>query len=522
MPATLVWFSGLETGGPVGGLGSEFDAMSNGGGGTPTYQTLTKRTGTYGLLTPHDGLVRIRANFASNATTFLRCYFRVTSNPAATIPIVVSANSTSSTARGWRVFLTLTGILGWSFNNLGNSPPDATGGPAVSLTGWNLLEVKFVRDVAVGGMEIFLNGTLVVSDFTHATTSGTSLTTTVLFFGDDTDQPGTNRSAIDINWDDFAFATGQYIGAGGSVAVQGKSGAPTYNAWTKNGAADSFGAWSQTPWDSTKNCSDTVSADRQTMLVDGVTLQSLIAAGSVINGAMIGMVGHSTTATGNAARTRRIGGVDTDGANRNVPLTTDTFMPQGQNLDPTEIFVDTLANLAAAEIGVVRGPQNAGNAVTIEDVWLMVDFAPPAAPSLNRDEALPVEWLTGLKRDELLPVDATSPSNLIRRDELLPVELFSNNFFIVRDEKLPVEWTGGPQGSLLLIWSVRNKLFVPFVLTWNVISKRLVQQFQLKWTVRQSLALQPLVLRWNVIPNLVPIFTGNDIQLPTITITKTP
>ena len=495
MPATLVWFSGCESGGPVAGAGNEFSVLSNGGGGTPSFQTTTKRSGSYGLLTPHDGYARIRIAYSSSATTVLRFYYRVTSNPTNTVPIILAANTTASSARGFRLWLTSGGKIGWDFNALGGGSPAGTGADSVSLSDWNLIEVKFVRDAAVGGMEIFLNGVQQVSDFTHSTTSGTSLTTMTVFFGNDLDQPGTNQSGIDMWWDDLAFGTGStYIGAGQCLAFQGKAGAPTYDAWTKNGDTTAAACWSQTPWDSAKNCTDAVVADRQTMLLDDSAVATGIASGSVINGAMLLCVAKIVT-SGNFKLTHRISGVDTDSATKALS-TTDTMEPNGVNGDSMDVFTPSYSDLTSGtmEIGAVA---NSANQVTVEDMWLMVDFSPPAPPGTGSVD------ITGYAPTVDNPGGATTTNITPSTGALV---LTGPQFVRVLEI-----------GPLIVQWNDLLSLSVPLPVDWDVVSPGAVGTLPVTWDVLDTLLSLPVT--WRVVPNLQPLFSA-DIQQPTTVVVE--
>lgn len=375
MAATFQWFTGVETGGlteftrtPVG---------SNGGGGLPTAQTGTVRTGTYAVKNPWGARCAVQVGGLAS-TLFVRGYFKASAFP--TNDITILGFGTSAAFPRINIFLNTDGTIGW-FNGSLPSAPTLSGSGVISTSAWNLIELKFVRDAAVGGVEVYLNGVLQFSTFVTSTTTGTSATSMVFYFGNDLNQGGSNISGVDVYWDDMAVATGAYIGAGGSIAVQGKAGAPTYDAWTKNGDTTAALCWSETPFATGKNCSDTAPNDRQTMLVNDTVLNSLIGAGDSINAAYVGSIAKAVT-SGSAKTTRRIGGVDTDGADRPV-TTTDTFFPNTLNLDSLNIFTDTRANLGAAEIGFVRGATGSGNAVTIEDVWLLVDFAPNPNTSIT-------------------------------------------------------------------------------------------------------------------------------------------
>lgn len=378
--ATLVWFSGCECGPPDGsGFGKEFTSLSNGGGGLPTIQSTTKRSGTYGLKLPVDGSARASAGtYSSNATTYFRGYFQIGANPTNAIIILSAGSSSSLSSSRFQLWLNTNGTLGWDYNTpAGSSGPAASGSDAVNLGAWNRIEIKYVRDASAGGMEIYLNGVLQVSSFATATTTGTSLTTMTLFFVNDAKVPGTGQSGQDMYWDDMAFGFGGYIGAGQCVAVQGKAGTPTYDAFTKNVGATADECWSETPWSGTKNCTSSTIAQRQTMLVNDTALNAAIGASDTINGAMVLAVTKIVT-SGNCKLTRRIGGVDTDSATK-ILGTVDTLIPEG--LDHTmDVFVDTRANLASAEIGVVA---NSTNLLTVEDVWLVVDFTPDPNPDIT-------------------------------------------------------------------------------------------------------------------------------------------
>lgn len=398
MAATLVWFSGCETGGV-----NEFSATSTGGGPGVSADSGTKRTGSYGLKVGHDGYARAKTNFSSNATTVLRCYFRVTSNPTNTVPVLLVANSTSASARGFRLYLTTAGKIGWGFNTTFGDSPDGTGADSVSLTDWNLLEVKMVRDATVGGMEIFLNGVQQVSDFTHSTTSGISATTLTAFFGNDLDQPGTNQSGIDIWWDDMAFGTGStYIGAGGSVAVQGKAGAPTYDAWTKVGDITAAACWSETPFSTAKACTDILTGDKQTMLVDDSALNGLVGATDVINGAMVRFVAKSASGAPTIKVLRRTSGSDVLSSAFSLG-TVDRMIPDPVNGDSLGIFVDTRANLGGSEIGAES--ESSTILETVEDVWLLVDVSPN--PNISITPSAGGLVITGQQADR---TDSDSPT----------------------------------------------------------------------------------------------------------------
>lgn len=370
MAATIQWFAGAE----IGSL-NEFNRSPVGnpssGGSQPTAQTSIKRTGSYAVKCPQDGLVKSTVTNLA-ATVFVRFYFKASAFPTHTVPICGFA--TSNAFAKVNLMLNTNGTLGWFFGTIPSSST-TSGATPIDTSGWNFIEIKFFRDASAGGLEVFLNGVLQFSDFTSSpnTTAGTAATTMIFYFGNDLNQNG-SQSGEDMYFDDMAVATGAYIGAGGSIAVQGKAGSPTYDAWTKNGDTTAALCWSETPFSTGKNCSDTTPTDRQTMLVNDTILNSLVGAGDTINAAFILSIAKAAT-SGSLKTTRRIGGVDTDGADRGLAIT-DTAFPNQLNGDDLNIFTDTRANLGAAEIGFVRGATGSGNAATVEDVWLLVDFTP--------------------------------------------------------------------------------------------------------------------------------------------------
>jgi len=137
----------------------------------------------------------------------------------------------------------------------------------------------------------------------------------------------------------------------------------------------------------------------------------------------------------------------------------------------------------------------------------------------SRDETIPVESGKLLIRTEILPVE-NSGAKTVTLDVDIPIDSIAGGTRVNRDEAIPVESDGVDPNKLLLIWSVRVKLDVPFQLMWNVVAAGLAQSLVLQWNVRQTMP--PLTLRWNVIPDLLNPLINNDVQMPVGIITKTP
>jgi hypothetical protein len=168
--------------------------------------------------------------------------------------------------------------------------------------------------------------------------------------------------------DDYILDTASLPGVGGQIARQGLTGTPTYNAWTKNGAATSALCWSNTPFTTGTNCSDSVLNDAQTMLVAPFNVPSagdgpgFTAVNCVVNGCKVAMI-SKTASAGNITIRRRVGGADTDAT---VAITTT------DGYDETPVFTDTITNINSYEIGVVNA--QTATLQTVEDMWMMVDY----------------------------------------------------------------------------------------------------------------------------------------------------
>ncbi len=236
-----------------------------------------------------------------------------------------------------------------------------------NMTGdtWHLIE--FVYDLAAGGVvQLWADGVLQINTTHTSNVAGTPTT-------------GWNAAgAANPNekyYDDVLIATGGLtrIGRGACIARQGTTGTPTYNAWTKNGAATAALCWSDTPFSTATNCTANVAATAQTMLVSPFSATQTGHGGEVtypkdiINACKVGLVGK-TAVNGNITIRRRVGGADTDVS---VALTT------GDTYKQTTLFTDTVANLDAYEIGVVN--PLVATLETIEDMWMMIDYVPNGA-----------------------------------------------------------------------------------------------------------------------------------------------
>lgn len=235
---------------------------------------------------------------------------------------------------------------------------------AISPSTVNLIEVKLVISATVGVLELKVNGVVA------ATGSGLNTGAT------NVDEVRLNGAAITngsglTQLDHFILRDDAYPGPGYSIARQGVAGTPTYDAWTKNGAATAALCWSETPFSATKNCSNIGLGNAQTMLVGSFNSagsapegSGLISSIDTINAGKTAMIAKSTV-SGNLSIRRRVAGSDTDTVK--AITTADAYYDDG-------IWTPTFTNLTAGttEIGAVDTV--AAVTDTVEDMWLIVDY----------------------------------------------------------------------------------------------------------------------------------------------------
>jgi hypothetical protein len=448
MPATLLWFSGLEL-----GTTSEFNNSPDG-----ALEASVVRSGAYAV--KFDNELHSAASVqvpGLSAELYVRFYFRPAGAPLESAARIYGAGS--STAK-FRLYYNTNGTLKWNYNGTDYD----SGANTVVVNDWNLIEIKQVRDAAVGGMELYLNGVLQFSNFTVATTSGSSATNMRFFFGPTWGSmgsaAGSYEDGADTFFDDIAIGTGAYVGAGQCVAVQGEAGAPTHDAWTKSSGSDAHALWSDTPYDSATYCSASVLDDKQTMRVD----LGAVGSSATINGARV-MARARLEAGGGYSSVkllRRVGGADTATAALSVGEYADGLIPNGVNGEAYDVFTDTWANLDAAEIGA---QDNNGSVVTrVHDVWLLVDYTPGPPSPLLLLPALSVETLGWVARRAALPVEALG---VITRNLWLPAPVEAlgwvahrlpalvESWVLLRSRlALPVEADGGEDDALAVLFQV--------------------------------------------------------------------
>lgn len=350
MAQAVAYFTGFETGDT-----SEVAPTS-----APTVQSTTVRTGGYAMKLAAAGSASftypIGGGLASTNTVW-RGYFRTTAAGNTTGFVVALLAVDQNT--GIKITFNASRQLVLTSSNSGET---ATGTTVLAVNTWYRLEVTYDSSTGLGAAAVYVNGNL---DSTITETNGIPVTIDLCQHVRD--------SGADFFFDDIRVDTGglALIGDGATIARQGIAGTPTYNAWTKNGAATAALCWSDTPFAAATNCSDAVLNDAQTMAVGlfsadpsrAVEGPNYLAAGVTINAVKVAMVAKTASA-GSISIRRRQGGVDTDTVKT---LTTADAYYQ------SEIFTDTQANLDSYEIGVKNG--HAATSETVEDMWMMVEAA---------------------------------------------------------------------------------------------------------------------------------------------------
>lgn len=350
----VVWFAGAETGDI-----KEFGLTS---GTAPTAVTTPKRTGAYAYklhgTSTESRLAQTLANLTS-AYSRMYLYVDVTTNPSpASLAHATIAYECATDEFSLRSTISTAGVFQLQLNSalLGNI------GSAFTLVNkqWYLIEMKVIISATVGIMEWKLDGVVKATQSSLNTGTNPINQFRVRSLID-------NTGVMDLYFDDLAVSDSDYLGSGGSVARQGKAGTPTYDAFTKNGAATAALCWSDTPFSTATNCTDSTAADAQTMLTESFAVQQsghgceILNDSQTVNACKAAVVAKIAVGSNHSIR-RRLNGADTDTAK--TLTTTDAYYDDG-------IWTDTLANLNSAEIGMLHGAD--ANLLTVEDAWLIVD-----------------------------------------------------------------------------------------------------------------------------------------------------
>lgn len=369
---SIVFFSGFETGTITGEKWTLFS-------GTPAIESTIVHGGAYsckinvtGTANPTLRSPALTGMSSTWARVYLRCHTNV--NPPAQQIYECIRFAAGGVFPGEVNRVTNTnGTLALRLSYLGT--PVGADYPIVADT-WYCVELYCKISATVGAVEMRIDQ-VVVATGSNLNTG----TTNIVNF--DIKAQSISTANIDNYFDDVVVSNSAYPGPGRCIARQGIAGTPTYDSFTKNGAATAALCWSDTPFNTGTNCTSIVNGGAQTMLTapfnvtqsgHGIdTINEL----DTINACRTIIYGKVAVATTHSIR-RRLSGVDTD---TSISVTTaDTFLNEG-------IWTDSLANLNSSEIGVLHGANV--NLLTIEDVWLMVDYTPVGLPWLFQSSDQP-------------------------------------------------------------------------------------------------------------------------------------
>ena len=236
-------------------------------------------------------------------------------------------------------------------------------GTAVLVTGrWYCIEIMVTNTANTSKtVQVRVNG---ATDIADTLTTETTANVIDFFFGVGTIK---HASTYDYYYDDMAVGD-DWIGDGKCAVVTGKTGAPTYDNWTKSSGTTAFNLWSEIPFNVTNQCiSPSGTSNAQTELLAATS--TIVGSNSIVNAVKVGMVAKLSAGTARTYAIRfRYSAADHD--TTRVVTTSDAYW---QTAVVTGL---SLATLDAAEIGGVRSGTTSGAQFQIEDIWMFVDYIP--------------------------------------------------------------------------------------------------------------------------------------------------
>lgn len=376
--AAIIFFDGGETGGgtgvSVGGFQTGVTCLTtNVGGATPVTGAWHFDLGTGNNCRTPGGM--------GLTTIYTRFYWQTSSDGADNR--LVEFQNAANTAQ--IVLGTTVATHKWRFSLSSDTVIASSSGTWTAAT-WYLMEVKAVVSATVGGLELKVcaipcstgDEVTQISSFTTNTSPVTAIDHV-----DYTVHFGGGGHTERYHFDNIIISNSGYVGAGGTLARQGVSGTPTYNAWTKTGTCSGGGidtCWSTTPFATTAAATSAVLVDAQTMIVhDFATIQTgnhgteVMGNASTIIACKIAWIAKASSAATGIIR-RRLSGTDFDTV---VNLTTaDAYKDDGIWTTTVDVLRST-----TMEIGAVQAAN--GITETVEDMWLMCDFLDASFAGLN-------------------------------------------------------------------------------------------------------------------------------------------
>jgi len=247
------------------------------------------------------------------------------------------------------------------------------------------IELQQVISATVGVYELRVNGVVVAT--ASAQNTGTTNIDRVLV---GIANAYSNWSSGSAWFDDVIIRDDQYSGPVYVIARQGVAGTPTYDAWTKNGAATAALCWSNTPFTTGTNCSNAVLNNVQTMLIGsfGSAGSAQEGTGTILSidtivAAKTAIIAKASIGGTNTSIRRRVGGVDT--STGITTTTADKYFDDG-------IWTPTFTNLTDGTLEAGAVDTLGALTDTVEDVWVHVAYSPggPAAPKHPQKKRLPI------------------------------------------------------------------------------------------------------------------------------------
>jgi hypothetical protein len=318
--------------------------------------------GAYALLpSVFTYYVRFGLYFTESSGTGAPLLYHCTSTtPASGSPPTGGASAT-------HCYILLTKISGSYYLQLWDGGGQIGSNHQVSASTWYLIEVRVIPATGGGNngiVDLKVNGSSVASSTTRNTFDES--------YREYVEFTLTGNTGWSVYLDDIAMSDTGWIGDGHIIARQGKSGTPTYDGFTKTGAATADACWSETPYSATKYAASTGTPQTQSMLTASFSStqtghgSEVIASGDTINGCLVRLVGKVSAGASKTYQVLyRSNGSDTL---RSIALITTDGATGGS------IFTDTLSNINASELGAKRSGTAGGAELQVEDMWLMIDY----------------------------------------------------------------------------------------------------------------------------------------------------
>jgi hypothetical protein len=357
-------------------------------GGTVTADPTIKRSGTHSWKT--NGL---NSYFEESGTKYnisemySRLYFYATALP--TNPNIFYQTEAEDTGAAATVRLLANGKLELLYDNSGGSSRTSAGTTSGSITAgnWYRVEVYTKIGTTTGAVTLRVYDTDDSTSLGEVSASGVDVRGSALTMRGGLFGPR-NEAAI-YYFDDVIQRDDAWSGRGQVIARQPVTGTPTYDSWNKTGD-DPY--WDQKPYDTSNYATSTGANSAQTKLIgDFDVTQSgqgteVIESTDTINQGAVFVVAKKSVGAPRTHKIRhRINSVDTD-----IQVTLSTS--DTDSLDAVQFkemtFPVTLTTLNSMEAGGIKVGSTGGEEMTIEDLYVFVDYTPVAFTRTHTTDSL--------------------------------------------------------------------------------------------------------------------------------------